>query len=174
MTAWVWPTARTITWTPLAGVAGFLAAIAACVALVGAWPVGLLGLTAAAVAAAVVAGTRDQAAALLAALPTSVAVRRARRLALLLPAGLAVWVAWIGVGHRWVPGLGWPLAGLVALTATGLAVSVWAPPSLGPAAGAAVPLAWVITAWVGGFAWEREPEIVTVAAAVALWVGRNR
>ena len=174
MPVWVWPTARTISWTPLAGVTGCLATAAACVALVGVWPVGLLGICAAAVAAAVVAGTRDQAAALLAAVPTSVAVRRGRRLALLLPAGLAVWLTWIGVGHRWAPGVGWPLAGLVALTATGLAVSVWAPPALGPAAGAAVPLAWVIAAWVGGFAWEREPEFVTAAALAALWAGRNR
>ena len=58
----------------------------------GSWPVGLLGIAAAALAAAVVAGLRDPAAALLAAVPTSAAVRRARRLGAAGPgraAGLA-------------------------------------------------------------------------------------
>ena len=182
--AWVVPTARATSWSGLVAVTGCLAGITVFAAYADMWPTGLLGLAAAAVAAGVVAGLRDPAAALLSAVPTSTAVRRGRRLSLLVPAGLAVWTVWIGVGHRWVPDLGWPLDALVALTATGLAVAVWAPERIGLAAGAAVPLAWVVTARADGvldeeqagvlFAWQHHPEIVTGAALAALWLGRNR
>lgn len=137
MTAWVRPTMRSIGWTPLVGVA-------ACLALVTVWadrwPEDLVGVAAASVAAAVVAGLADPAAALLAAVPTSAAVRRARRLALLVPAGCAVW---LGTAHGHV-------LGLLALTAVGVAVSVWA----GVPLGVAVPLAWAVLAWSAGFDWE--------------------
>jgi len=183
-TAWVVPTARATSWSALVAATGCLAGTIVVAAYADAWPAGLLGLAAAAVAAGVVAGLRDPAAALLAAVPTSTAVRRLRRLSLLVPAGLAVWIVWIGVGHRWAPGLGWPLDALAALTATGLAVAVWAPERIGVASGAALPLAWVLAARAEGaldedqagvlFAWQHHPEIVTVAALAALWLGRNR
>lgn len=137
MTAWVRPTVRSIGWTPLV-------AVSACLALVTVWtdrwPEDLVGIAAAAVAAAVVAGLADPAAALLAAVPTSAAVRRARRLVLLVPLGCAVW---LGTAHGHLPGL-------LALTAAAVAVSVWA----GVPPGVAVPLAWAVLAWSAGFDWE--------------------
>ena len=137
MAAWVWPTARSIDWAPLAVVSACLAGVTV---WLDRWPADLLGIAAAAVAAAQVAGLRDPAAALLSALPTSPAVRRARRLAMVVPVALAVWLATAGG----------PVLGLLALTAVGVAVSVRAGVPLGVAA----PLAWVILAWAGGFDWE--------------------
>lgn len=137
MTAWVWPTARSISWAPLAVVAACLAAVTA---WLDRWPADLVGIAAAAVAAAQVAGLRDPAAALLSALPTSTGVRRARRLAMLVPVALAVWLTTASG----------PVAGLLALTAVGVAVSVRA----GVPLGVAVPLAWVVLAWAAGFDWE--------------------
>lgn len=160
MTAWLWPTVRSISWAPLAGVAACLAVVAALAAYDGAWPSSLTGLAAAAVAAAVVAGMHDPAAALLSAVPTSAAVRRARRMVLLVPAGLGIWVATAGG----------PVLGLLALTAAGLAVAVW----VGVPLGVAAPLAWAIAAYAGELDWELRPELVTIAAGAALWAGRNR
>ena len=137
MTAWVWPTARTISWLPLAGVAVCLATVTL---WLDRWPASLIGIAAAAVAAAEVAGLRDPAAALLAAVPTSAAVRRARRLGLLVPAAVALWL----------PTVGDSVVGLLALTAVGVAVSV----RVGVPVGVAVPLAWAVLAWAGGFDWE--------------------
>ena len=131
-----------------------------------------LGIAAAGLAAAVVAGFRDPAASLLAAVPTSAAVRRARRLALLLPVQIAIWLAWLVVGQRWAPGLAF--GGLIALTAAAIAVTVWAPERIALAAGVAVPLGWVICARAGGFVWDQHSELVTIAALAALWTGRNR
>jgi hypothetical protein len=182
--AWLLPTARATSWEPLAAVATLLVVLTATSAYADRWPLGLVGVVAAGLAAAVVAGLRDPAAALLSAVPTSPGVRRARRLVLLLPAGLATWLAWIGWGHRWAPEVGWPVGSLAALTATGLAVAVWAPPRVGVAAGVAVPLAWVAATTAGGalgedhaqvlFGWQCHPELVTVAAAAAVLLGRNR
>ncbi|MFC7492797.1 MULTISPECIES: hypothetical protein [unclassified Nocardioides] len=160
MSAWLWPTIRSISWVPLAGVTACLAALAALAEYAGAWPASMTGLAAAAVAGAIVAGMRDPAAALLSAVPTSVAVRRARRIALLVPAGLGVWLALVGGS----------LLGLLALTAAGLAVSVWASVPLG----VAVPLLWVIVARAVEHDWDLRPELVTVAAGAALWMGRDR
>ena len=155
---WLVPTARAIDWWPLAAVAALLAGTA----LLADMPVGgFVAVAAAALAAAVVAGLRDPAAALLAAVPTSVAVRRARRLVLLLPVELA-----IAVSSR----LDVPLAGLAALTATGIAVAFWS----GPVAGVAVPLGWVMVARAGGLDWDQHTSLVTIAALAALWTGRNR
>ena len=155
---WLVPTARVIGWWPLGAVAALLVGTA----LLAEVPLGaFVAVAAAALAAGVVAGLRDPAAALLAALPTSVAVRRGRRLLLLLPAELAV---------SWVSGLHVPLGGLVAMTATGIAVAFW----LGPAAGVAVPLGWAMVARAGGLDWDQHTSLVTIAALAALWTGRNR
>lgn len=156
--AWLVPTVRAIDWWPLGAVAGLLAGTA----LVAERPVGgFVAVAAGALAAAVVAGLRDPAAALLSAVPTSVAVRRARRLLLLLPVELAITLA---------SRLDVPLAGLVALTATGIAVAFW----IGPVAGVAVPLGWVVVARAGGLDWDQHTSLVTIAALAALWTGRNR
>lgn len=157
-TAWVVPTARSISWWPMAVVAVLLTGTTA---LADATPVNLVGVAAATLAAGVVVGLRDPAAALLAAMPTSAAVRRARRLVLLLP---------VELGVSWISGSNVPLGGLVALTTAGVAVAFWA----GPAAGIAVPLCWVVAARAGGFAWDQHLTLVTIAAAAALWTGRNR
>jgi hypothetical protein len=137
MSAWLWPTVRSISWAPLVGVSACLAVVTV---WADRWPEDLEGIGAACVAAAVVAGLADPAASLLAAVPTSEAVRRARRLALLVPVALAVWLATAGGA----------LPGLLVLTAVGVAVSVWA----GVPLGVAVPLAWVILARAAGFDWE--------------------
>lgn len=171
--AWLAPTLRATSWSSLAAVAGCLA-VAAVTAYPDRWPAGLLGIVAAAVAAATVGGLRDPAASLLAAVPTSASLRRARRLLLLVPAGLAVWLGWLVAGHHTLPSLGWPVAGVLALMATGIAVAVWAPDRLAVAAGAAVPLAWVVTARSGGWEWDPQPELVTAAAGAAILIGRNR
>lgn len=160
MTAWVRPTARATSWAPLATVAACLVVAQGLAEYAGARPSELTGVAAAAVAAAVVAGLRDPAAALLAAVPTSAAVRRGRRLALLAPAGLGVWLATIGG----------PLLGLLALTAAGLAVAVWT----GVPIGVAVPLLWVLVARAGDLDWDQHSEVVAAAAGAALWMGRNR
>jgi hypothetical protein len=162
----------------------------ACLCLVAAnaevWPLRVLGVAAAAIATALVAGLRDPAADLLSAVPTSASRRRVRRLALLLPCGLAVWLLVVSAGHlsSSAPDLGWPFGPLVALTATGLAVAVWAPEHFGVEAGVAVPLLWYAVAWAGGsmdatygellFAWQHHPWMVTAVAIAALVMGRNR
>lgn len=172
--AWVVPTGRAIAWTPLAAVAAWLLVGTAAAAAVDVWPVSLLGLVAAAVAAALVAGMHDPAAALLAAVPVSAAVRRARRLLLLVPVAAATWAGWLAAGHRWAPEVGWPVVGVGALTATALAVSVWAPAPYGTAAGVATPLLWALAAWAGDLDWDRGAVEVTALALIALWTGRNR
>jgi len=177
--AWFVPTVRATEWQPLAAVATFLAAVSAVAAYDGHWPVGLLGVAGGALAAAVVAGLRDPAGALLAAVPTSAATRRARRLALLVPAGLGVWLAYLGAGQHLVPGLGWPVGPVVALIAGGVAVAAWAPQgSAQTAAGVGVPLIWTAAGRSAGglgenaagvlFAWQHHPWLVTVAAVAAL------
>lgn len=137
MTAWVWPTVRTISWAPLAGVAACLAVVTV---WTDRWPEDLVGMAAACVAAALVAGLHDPAAALLSAVPTSATVRRARRLVLLVPTALGVWLTTADG----------PVVGLLVLAAAGIAVSV----RTTVAWGVALPLAWVTFAWAAGLDWE--------------------
>ena len=139
MSAWMWPTVRSISWAPLAGVAACLGGFVALVTddqLTSS----ITGIAAATVAAAVVAGTHDPAADLLAASPTSALVRLLRRLLFLGPAGLGVWVATSGGA----------LLGLLVLAVVGVAVSTRA----GVTAGVVVPLAWTVLAWATGLDWE--------------------
>jgi hypothetical protein len=168
----------------MAGVAACLVAMSAAAAISGTWPARLSGIAAAALAAALVAGLRDPAAALVAAVPTSPARRRARREALLVPAGLALWLGTLAAAGVWDPGVGRPLGPVVALSATGLAVAVWAPRRIALEAGVATPLLWFVTAGAAGeldtglrealVAWQDHPWIVTAAASAALLMGRNR
>lgn len=176
---WLLPTARATAWSPLLVVGALLVGVSALSVWADRWPAGLLGIAASAVAAAVVAGLRDPAAALLAAVPTPAPVRRARRLALLVPVALATWLAYLAPGQHVVPDPGWPVAPALALLATGLATAVWA----GTAAGVAVPLAWAVAAKGGALgqdvsevvlAWQHHPWIVTAAAVAALLIGRDR
>jgi hypothetical protein len=137
MTAWLRPTARSIDWAPLAVVVACLGTVTL---WLDRWPAELVGVTAGAVASAQVAALRDPAARLLSASPTSAAVRRARRLALVVPVALGAWLATVDG----------PVLGLLALTTVGVAVSVWA----GLPVGVALPLAWAVLAWAAGFDWE--------------------
>jgi hypothetical protein len=140
MPPWMRPTVRAISWAPLAGVAACLALMTSLPAYDDiVLPASLTGIAASAVAASVVAGTQDPAAALLAAVPTPAAVRLARRLLLLVPTGAGVWALTVGG----------TLPGLLALTGVGLAVSLRAGVPLGVVA----PLAWTALAWAAGFDW---------------------
>jgi hypothetical protein len=182
--AWVVPTARTIPWAPMAGVAACLVAMSAVAAVSGAWPARLSGVAAAGLAAALVAGLRDPAAALVAAVATSPARRRARREALLVTAGLALWLGALASARLWDAGVGWPLGPLAALTSTGLAVAVWAPERIAVEAGVAAPLLWFAVSAATGeldadlleglVGWQHHPWTVTAAASTALLMRRNR
>jgi hypothetical protein len=161
-----------------------LVGVVALAAARGRWPVGVLDVAAAGLAAAVVAGLRDPAADLLSAVPTSAARRRARRQLLLVPAGLGAWLAYLAAGNLVSPDLGWPLGPAVALVATGCAVAAWAPERLAVEAGVAAPLLWVALARAANGlddsvpaalgAYRDHPWIVTAAALAALLMGRNR
>lgn len=186
MTAWLLPTARATAWPPLAGVATCFAGMGLVAMEAEVWPVGLLGIGAAALAAALVAGLHDPAAALLSAVPTSPGRRRVQRLTLLLPCGLAVWLLFVASGHLSAAALdpGWPLGQVAALTATGLAVAVWAPEGYGVQAGVTAPLLWYAVSWASGSIdgaaahvvslWQHHPWILSVAALAALVLGRRR
>ena len=185
MSEWLVPTARATAWQPLAAVAACLTVTSVVAAAVGARPVQVLGVAAAALAASVNAGLHDVAAALLSAMPTSAAVRRARRLALLLPAGAMVWLGYMAVGRLIDPGLGWNLGPVAALVMTGLAVAAWAAPAeTSVVAGAIVPLLWAAASQLAVgldnaasdtlLVWQQHPWLVTVAAGTALLVRRER
>jgi hypothetical protein len=178
MTAWIVPTARAVGWLPLAAVAVLLVGTSALTAYAGRWPLEMLGIAAGAVAAATVAGLHDPAASLLSASPTSSAARRGQRMALLVPAALAVWAGYLWPGQTVSPPPGWPLAPMLALLAGGLAVAAWAPNSCGVAAGVALPLLWAALGRMGGeldhpfsdvlLPWQHHPWLVTTAAVAAL------
>jgi hypothetical protein len=105
----------------------------------------LLGLAAATVAAGALAGLHDPAAALLSALPTSTARRRAHRLALIVPASAVAWAGLLAAAHLddgW--SAGWPWGPLAALLMTGIAVATWAPDDWAVPAAVSVPLAWTV------------------------------
>ena len=184
MTAWVVPTARAIGWSPLALVGLLLVGLSAVTAYAGSWPVALLGIACAAVAAGVVAGLRDPAAALLAAVPVPPWTRLLHRLVLLVPAGVAVWLAYLWPAQTEVPGLGWPVAPVLALAACGAVVADRAPGWLGATAGVGVPLLWAAVGLVAGpldedvaelvLPWLHHPWLVITAATAALFWGRNR
>jgi hypothetical protein len=180
-TAWVVPTARAVPWSPLVGVAGCLAVVGVVAAYAETWPASLLGLAAAGVAAALVAGLSDPAAALLSAAPTSATRRRLQRQMLLVPVGLAVWLAYVAAGRTRVPELGWALGPVTALVLTGFAVAAWAP-RFGVRAGVAAPLLWyAVTFAVPSdrapysllIAWQQHPWAVAAVATVALIAGKD-
>jgi hypothetical protein len=184
MTAWIVPTARAVGWLPLAAVGALLVGTSAITAYADRWPAEFLGTAAGALAAGAVAGLWDRAAELLSALPTSAAVRRVQRLSLLVPVAVVTWLAYLAPGHAADQALGWPVAPLLALLMTGVAVSALKGGHGGVALGVAVPLAWSAAARVGGsmnedltevlFAWQHHPWLVTTAATAALvWRGNR-
>jgi hypothetical protein len=172
------PTARAVRWAPGTALAGLLVASAA-LARYADRPADLvLAIAAAGLAATVVAGLQDPAAALLEALPASAMRRRVLRLAVVGAPALAVWwlVDSLSTARPSGP------EPLLALTAIGVAVAVWAPPRRGVLLGASTPVALFtlhqvvpsgtasdVIAW-----WLTDPWWVLAAATVLCVVGRRR
>lgn len=175
-----YPTTRAMAWAPLLAVGALLLALGAALRLLDGRPGPVLALGVAAMAAALVFSLRDPAAPLLAALPTTLVVRRCLRLALAGAVALPVWVLVALV----LPGDGLALAPGLALAAAGVAVATWLPLDRGISVAAAVPLLWAsaseLFGGVGGvvgdaLAWWRTDPWWVVAAAVTLVVlGRDR
>lgn len=174
------PTARAIRWLPLAGVGGLLLA-AGLLTRSSARPADpVLAIAAASLAATVVAGMRDPAAALLAPMPVSLMRRRLVRLSLVGAAALGMW--WCLTALTLSPA-GVEPGQLLALSATGVAVATWAPPSRAVSVGASVPVAWFVLdrvlpvsgvvadvlAW-----WRTDPWPIVAAAVLLCFVGRHR
>ena len=138
-------TAHAVSWSPLGTGIVLLVGAGAALSAAGASADPLVGLAAATLAAGALAGLNDPAAALLAAVPTSSARRRAHRLALLVPAALAGWAGLLVVARLddgWQAG--WPVGPLAALLMTGVAVATWAPAGWSVPAAVTVPLAWAL------------------------------
>jgi hypothetical protein len=175
------PTARTIRWTPLAGVAGLLLVVLVLARASERPGDVLLAVASAALASVVVGALHDPASTLLAALPVSSMQRRVLRLALVgLPTLTLWWVLTLVADSS--PGTGGP-GPFLALAASGVAVAVWAPPHVGVLLGALVPGLWFAldtsVPWTGAAAgiaggWRTEPWIVVAAAILVLVAGRRR
>jgi hypothetical protein len=187
------PTLRATPWTPLLGATTGVLAIGAALHASGGSSADILALSAAVMAAAVLAGLHDPAADLLEPLPVSAGWRRAHRLLLLAPAGLAAWVGLLALGRLadpdWSAGL--PVGPLVALVSAGLAAATWARRELQATVAVAVPLGWFalyeVTSGltqdatgdlrvVGDLlhAWLDRPTGVTVLALTAMALGWRR
>ena len=172
------PTARAVRWAPGAGLAGLLVT-AAVLARYAERPADVvLAISAAGLAATVVAGLQDPAAALLEALPVSAMRRRVLRLALVGAPALVVWWVIDAMSTAQLAGPG----PLLALTATGVAVAVWAPPRRAVVLGACTPVAVFVLhqvvppgtaadviAW-----WLTDPWWVLAAATLLCIAGRRR
>lgn len=140
----------------------------------------VLAIAAAALAASVVAGLHDPAAALLAAVPVSAMRRRVLRVGLLGAPALLVWWALAVLAPSTTHAGPGPL---LALTASGVAVAVWAPARRAVLLGATTPVAILAVGQVapGGTAvadvlgwWLGDPWWVLAAAVLLCVVGRRR
>ena len=152
--AWLVPTSRALPWRPLLVVVPTLTAALAIAFVAGADPAPptLLGLAVALLAAAALLGLDDPARSLLAAVPTSLARRRAHRLVLLVPVLVGAAATLLAVAHRLdlvTATVTSGTASLAALVAWGLAagrlVERWRPELVAPVA-AGTPIAWVLAA----------------------------
>ena len=153
------PTARAIRWAPAAAVAGLLVAVAVLAGTADRPADMVLAIAATGLAATVVAGLQDPASALLAAVPVSAMRRRVLRLVLLGAPALAVWSLLVALSTTADdPGPG----PLLALTACGVAVAVWAPPRHAVVLAAATPVVLFTLR-------QALPLDGAVADAVALW-----
>lgn len=172
------PTARAVRWTPGAALAGLLVAATALTGYADRPADLVLAIAAAGLAATVVAGLQDPAAALLEALPVSAMRRRVLRLAVVGAPALAVWWMVDSLSTARLSGPG----PLLALTATGVAVAVWAPPRRAVLLGASTPVALFtlhqvvpsgttsdVIAW-----WLTDPWWVLAAATALCIAGRRR
>jgi hypothetical protein len=172
------PTARAVRWTPGVALSGLLVASAALARYADRPADVVLVIAAAGLAATVVAGLQDPAAVLLAAVPVSAMRQRLVRLAVVGTPALAVWWVLDSLSTARISGPG----PLLALTATGVAVAVWAPPRRAVLLGAATPVALFalhqvapagtaseMTAW-----WLTDPWWVLAAATLLCVAGRRR
>jgi hypothetical protein len=184
---------RATPWTPLLGATTALLVVGAALHVADQSPAEILVLAAAVMAAAVLAGLHDPAADLLEPLPVSAGWRRAHRLLLLAPAGLAAWLVLLRLGRLADPGwsAGLLVGPLVALVCVGLAAATWARRELQATAAVAVPLGWFalyevtsgLTQDASGElgligdllgAWLERPAGVTVLALAAMALGWRR
>jgi len=172
------PTARAIRWGPAVSLAGVLVAATVLARSAGRPADAVLTIAAAGLAATVVSGLHDPAAAMLSAVPVSVMQRRVLRLALLGLPALAVWflLDTVTAGRPSGPGP------LLALTACGVAVALWAPQRRAVVLGASAPVALFalgrflpdgaasdVVGW-----WMTDPWWVLAAAALVCIAGRRR
>lgn len=172
------PTVRAVRWTPGAALAGLLVA-SAVLARYPERPADVVqAISAAGLAATVVAGLQDPAAALLEAVPVSAMRRRVLRLAVVGVPALAVWWLLDTLSTARLSGPG----PLLALTAAGVVVAVWAPPRRAVLLGASTPVALFtlqqvlpsgtpsdVVAW-----WLTDPWWVLAAATALCLAGRRR
>jgi hypothetical protein len=172
------PTARSVRWAPAASLAGVLVAAAVLAGSADRPADIVLAIAAAGLAATVVAGLHDPAAALLSAVPVSAMQRRVLRLLVLGLPALAVWRLLDTLTTAGVSGPG----PLLALTGCGVAVAVWAPPRRAVLLGASAPVALFalhqvvppgaaaeVIAW-----WLTDPWWVLAGATLLCVAGRRR
>lgn len=172
------PTARAVRWAPAASLAVVLLAVAALTRSAQRPADIVLAIAAASLAATVVSGLHDPAATLLSAVPVSAMQRRMLRLTLLGVPGLAVWWLLEALTTATPSGPG----PLLALTACGVAVALWAPQRRAVLLGASTPLALFVvhqavpagtvsdvTGW-----WQSDPWWVLAGAILVCVAGRRR
>lgn len=172
------PTARAIRWAPAAGLAGVLVATVLLARSSGRPADVVLAIAAAGLAATVVSGLHDPAATLLAAVPVSAMQRRLLRLALLGAPALVVWLLLDALTPAQASGPG----PLLAATACGVAVALWAPQRRAVVLGASTPVVLFAlhqllpagavsdaTGW-----WLTDPWWVLATASVVCVAGRRR
>ena len=172
------PTARAIRWAPAVCLAGVLVAVTVLARSAGRPADVVLAIAAAGLGATVVSGLHDPAAAILSAVPVSVMQRRVLRLALLGLPALAVWFLLDSLTAARLSGPG----PLLAVTACGVAVALWAPQRRAVVLGASTPVALfalhqflpsgTVSDVVGW--WLTEPWWVLAGATLLCVVGRRR
>jgi hypothetical protein len=172
------PTARAIRWAPGACLAAVLVAATLLARSSGRPADVVLAIAAAGLAATVVSGLHDPAAAMLSAVPVSVMQRRVLRLGLL---GLPALVVWFLLDSLTTARLSGP-GPLLAVTACGVAVALWAPQRRAVVLGASTPVALFalhqflptgaasdVVGW-----WLTEPWWVLAGATLLCVAGRRR
>jgi hypothetical protein len=172
------PTARAIRWVPAASLAAVLVAAGALTRSADRPADIVLAIAAAGLAATVVAGLHDPAAGLLSAVPVSALQRGALRLVLLGLPALAVWWLLESLTAAQVSGPG----PLLALTACGVGVTLWAPQGRAVLLGASTPVALFALHQVvppGAVAdvvswWLTDPWWVLAGATLLCVAGRRR
>jgi hypothetical protein len=172
------PTARAMRWAPAVLLAAVLVAATLLARSAGRPADVVLAIAAAGLAATVVSGLHDPAAAMLAAVPVSLMQRRVLRLGLLGLPALAVWFLLDSLTTARLSGPG----PLLAAAACGVAVALWAPQRRAVLLGASTPVALfalhqflpagTVSDVVGW--WLTEPWWVLAAATLLCVAGRRR